>query len=82
MKRGRASRWYHLKVMEVRWPAVSGMKTPDRETCHSPLKKFVPPEFKEELLRSSVLDSIWRFVHALAAIISLSLNFSIFEELC
>ena len=57
-KRGKASRRYHTKVMEARWPAVSSLRISNRETYHSMLEMYMPLEFKEELLREGVLDII------------------------
>lgn len=49
IRKGKFSMRCHLKVMKVRRLAASGLKTPDGETCHSMVEKFVPLEFKEEL---------------------------------
>lgn len=66
-------------MMETRSPVASGLRIPDRKTCHSMLKKYMPPEFKKKLLWEGISDSIQQFVHALAMLRSLSLDFSTFE---
>lgn len=55
--KGKAPMRYHPKVMKVRQPAASILKTHNGETYHSMLEKFVPPWFKEELLQEEVSKS-------------------------
>lgn len=49
-KRGKASRRYRPKVMEVRRSTTFGIKIPYEKTCQSMLEKYIPPKYKGKLL--------------------------------
>lgn len=44
IRKGKGERRHCPNVMKVRWPAMSSLKTPDKEICHSMLQMFMPPE--------------------------------------
>lgn len=67
-RKGKTSRKHRLKVKKVRWQEASDLKIPNGKICFSLLEKSVPSEFREELLREVILESVDRLVHILMVV--------------
>lgn len=67
-KKSRASRRYHSKEVKERRQVMSGPMIPNGRTDFLLLEKFIPFEFREELRREDVAESVEWLVRILLAV--------------